>query len=44
MAWGNAPGPEIDVKRPEDVAEERIRQIVREELAILAAKRLTEDG
>lgn len=44
MAWGSAPGPEIDLKKPEDVAEDRIRQIVREELAILAAKNLTQDG
>ena len=43
MAWGKPPGEE-DVQPPENVAEERIRQIVREELAILAAKKLTEDG
>jgi hypothetical protein len=42
MAWGTAP---VDVeKKPESVAEQRVREIVREELAILAAKKLTEDG
>lgn len=41
MAWGTVP---IDTEQPKDVAEERIRQIVREELAILAAKSLTDDA
>lgn len=40
MAWGKP--PEEDVTPPETVAEERIRQIVREELALLAAKQLTQ--
>lgn len=39
MAWGKPPG--MDVEKPENVAEDRIREIVREELAILAAKSLT---
>ena len=40
MAWGKP--PEEVVEEPVNVAEERIREIVREELAILAAKNLTE--
>lgn len=44
MAWGKPPGEEVDVEPPETVAEERIRQIVREELALLAAKQLTQTG
>lgn len=35
MAWGKP--PEEDVTPPETVAEERIRQIVREELSAIAA-------
>jgi hypothetical protein len=42
MAWGKP--PEEDVEEPVNVAEDRIRQIVREELAALAAMRLVEDG
>lgn len=42
MAWGKP--PEEDVQPPETVTEERVRQIFREELAALAAKRLVEDG
>ena len=39
MAWGKP--PEVDVEEPVNVAEERIREIVREELNIIAAKSLT---
>jgi len=47
MAWGTAPGEEVE--QPENVAEERIREIVREELTAIAnlaraAKSLAEDG
>ena len=47
MAWGTAPGEEVEP--PVNVAEDRIREIVREELAIIAAqgfaaKKLTDDG
>lgn len=44
MAWGKP--SEEDVQTPsESVAEQRVRQIVREELALIAAKNLTQtDG
>lgn len=42
MAWGTPPGE--DQKPPENVAEARIREIVREELAALAAKNLSDDA
>jgi len=47
MAWGKP--PEVDVEEPVNVTEDRIREIVREELAIIAAqgfaaKKLTDDG
>ena len=40
MAWGKPPGEEV--VEPVNVAEERIREIVRDELAIIAAKNLIE--